>query len=174
MKNQPKKIRWAILYKLFLYANESDAFISTEQVRNLFDVYFSPDGIVAALESLEFDSLVVSTDGERSNEKLWKITKFGAEIVERDVAQQGSFIARLKRNGDAWLETQEAERLIFPTYVTSVGGFAVRSKTISWEKFARLSQRSRKIDWTKWGSIAAWVAIPLGILSIFITILVAK
>ncbi|MEY2943876.1 MAG: hypothetical protein RLY97_1890 [Pseudomonadota bacterium] len=103
------KIDLAVLLKHFQHAEADGEAQSPQQISGLFAVNIPVYRIRAALNKLESrDEAVREYDRYNEEEGLWRISREGIQTIEKALCLPNSFIARLNKNGDCWLESEEA------------------------------------------------------------------
>ncbi len=174
MLNQAK-VDLAVLCKLYEHAERGGEALTPDDLCRLFGTYIAPRRVEIALDELEKRGEV---DREYhphySDEGLWQISRLGIATIERALAIPNTFIARLHKNGDQWLESDEAENAKLSKnnrYAEPVPRMdppvAADIVTVTDPVVALPSPSARMaVDWTKWGTI-------IGGFSILVTILIA-
>ena len=108
-----RKIELAVLYKLDLFAEEKGDRPTPGMVSGSFkDVQISLRRVEVTLDELFVRGEAESYPDPQFGFYRWQITRAGFEVVDRALRVPTTFIARLAKNGDAWLESSEAEKAI--------------------------------------------------------------
>ena len=111
----PRKIELAVMFKLHQLAEADEEAITIAEAQELFGSEFtlSRRRVEFALEELERRHEVIRDyDRYAEDERCWKISRLGMETVDRAMRVPTSFIARLAKVGDDWLNSEEAHSAI--------------------------------------------------------------
>jgi hypothetical protein len=107
----PRKIELAVMFKLHQLAEADEEAITIAEAQELFGSEFtlSRRRVEFALEELERrHEIIRDYDRYAEDERCWKISRLGMETVDRALRVPTTFIARLAKVGDDWLNSEEA------------------------------------------------------------------
>ena len=113
-----KQMDHAVLYRLFVYAQESDNYLTVGEIAALFDFPVSSKRIDLALQNLEADDNI---DRRLVNARPASITTTGYTAIERGLMEENSFVFNYATRGDEWLKKQSL----------SIGGVPASDRIVS-------------------------------------------
>ncbi|HEY0310855.1 MAG TPA: hypothetical protein VGC56_00020 [Allosphingosinicella sp.] len=172
MSLSQSKIDLAVLYKLHQHADQGGGGIPPGEITYLFEPAMPLRRIELALrELLKIGDVEQEYHPHYLEEGLWQVSREGIAKVDRALRVPASFIARLHVNGDHWLESEEARQAVLKK-LPPVASIKAEPDVTMTAPFTPGHERS--VDWTKWGAVAAWLALPVAIAGVAITIWLSK
>ncbi len=181
------KIDLAVLYKLHRHADANGGAITANDVHSLFQFQIPQRRVALALEELEKKQYVEKVYHPLYHEVgLWEISRRGIGKVDQAITVANSFLGKLHRNGEAWLQSDEAvghelkkgqtmddkDEVLNQAFEEADRAREMEEGTFSLplppeaEVSSAIVEVEQKnpIDWPKWGSIAGVIGVPLAIL----------
>lgn len=108
-----KKIELAVLHKLYQFAERNEEAPTPTVIAGAFKgPEISLRRIEVALDSLVALGQAESIPDPTAGVYRWQIASEGFGVVDRALRIPTTFIARLNLNGDAWLQSEEAEAAV--------------------------------------------------------------
>ena len=152
------KVELAVLHKLFEMVEMDYGSGTPVEIVGLFGIHISSGRVELALKELE-RSEDAMLDPEYQNS--WKITREGLRRVERSLAIPTTFLARLSKKGDIWLESDEAENAVIRQRNKASGKI---TESVVLLQSEMVPSEASSFSWEKIGAIASAAAIPVAIL----------
>ncbi|OBX18357.1 hypothetical protein A9995_12855 [Erythrobacter sp. QSSC1-22B] len=108
-----KKINLAVLYKVYQICEARDQSPTHDQIRGAFNGFIlSLRRVEVATEKLQNEGLLDSWGSYDTGHTYCSISGEGLDVVDRALRMPSSFIGRIAAQGDAWLNSDEAEKAI--------------------------------------------------------------
>ena len=167
MMLEPDKIALATLY--YLYAsNDPEAECDPVGIATALQGIVSATEISDQLSRLEKLELVIGTggilaifDGETvPGNDWWSITDKGTNFARALVRQPKGFLGRLHAGGFPWLKKPAAAKTPLKFKLT----------TPHIDEVLNGPSANKSDGWTKWGTIATWIGLPIAIIAIAVSI----
>jgi negative regulator of sigma E activity len=156
------KVDLAVLHKLFEMVEMDYGSGTPVEIVGLFEVPISSGRVELALQELERSKDAMTDPDHRDR---WQITRDGMRRVEKSLGIPTTFLARINKKGDIWLESDEAHRAVVKQRVK---GPLQAAESVVFLQEELEPKEPAGIVWSKVGAIASVVAIPVSILIWFL------